>query len=141
MRISDWSSDVCSSDLPDVPTPPLYQPGVPIYEAYGANLQALNGLPTLQQRVGNRSWAAGANAEGSGIWGRMEGTRSRANAAVSTSIADQNVNSWKMQLGADRGLAGTGQGERLVAGVQAYYGGDNRTGRRREGGRIGKGGV
>src|SRR3546814_16668596 len=58
---------------PDVPTPPLYQPGVPIYEAYGANLQALNGLPTLQQRVGNRSWAAGANAEGSGSWGRMEG--------------------------------------------------------------------
>src|SRR3546814_19991891 len=55
----------------------------------------------------------------------MEGTRSRANAAVSTSIADQNVNSWKMQLGADRVLAGTDKGERLVAGVTAYYGGAN----------------
>jgi len=107
---------------PDVPTPPLYQPGAPIYEAYGANLQALNGLQTLQQRVGNRSWAAGVNPEGSGIWGRMEGTRSRANAAISTSFADQNVNSWRMQLGADHVLAGTGKGERLVAGVTAYYG-------------------
>lgn len=110
---------------PDMPPPPLYQPGVPIYEAYGANLQALNGLSTLQQRVGNRSWAAGANAEGSGIWGRMEGTRSRANAAASTSMSDQNVNSWKMQLGADHVFAGTDKGERLVAGVTAYYGGSN----------------
>lgn len=107
---------------PEVPNPPLYQPGVPVYEAYGANLQALNGLPTLQQRIGNRSWAAGANPEGSGIWGRMEGIRSRANAAVSTSLADQNVNSWKMQLGADRVLTGTDKGERLVAGITAYYG-------------------
>jgi fibronectin-binding autotransporter adhesin len=55
----------------------------------------------------------------------MEGTRSRANAAVSTSFADQNVNSWKMQLGADRVLTGTEKGERLVAGVTAYYGGSN----------------
>ncbi|MBB4633683.1 autotransporter outer membrane beta-barrel domain-containing protein [Sphingosinicella soli] len=107
---------------PDVPTPPLYQPGVPIYEAYGANLQALNGLSTLQQRVGNRSWAAGAKAEGSGIWGRMEGTRSRANAVVSTSMSDQDVNSWKMQLGVDRVLVATDKGERLVAGVTAFYG-------------------
>lgn len=38
------------------PGPPLYQPGVPIYEAYPQNLLALNGLPTMQQRVGNRYW-------------------------------------------------------------------------------------
>src|SRR5690606_4592067 len=85
-------------------------------------LQALNSLPTLQQRIGNRSWAAGVNPEGSGIWGRMEGTRSRANAAISTSLSDQNVNSWKMQLGADRVLTGTEKGERLMAGLTAYYG-------------------
>src|SRR5690606_36276782 len=46
----------------------------------------------------------------------------RANAAVSTSFADQNVHSWKMQLGADRVLTGTDKGERLVAGLTAYYG-------------------
>lgn len=107
---------------PVEPSPPLYQPGVPIYEAYGANLQSLNGLSTLQQRVGNRSWTAGANPEGNGIWGRMEGVQSRANAAVSTSLSDQNVNSWKMQIGADRVFAGSDKGERLVAGVTAYYG-------------------
>lgn len=38
-----------------VPVPPLYQPGVPVYEAYPATLLAMNGLPTLQQCVGNRS--------------------------------------------------------------------------------------
>ncbi|ARS29523.1 autotransporter outer membrane beta-barrel domain-containing protein [Sphingomonas sp. KC8] len=101
---------------------PLYQPGVPVYEGYVANLQSLNTLPTLQQRIGNRSWAAGAGPEGSGIWGRMEGTLDRANAAFSTSGADQDINSWKAQLGVDRVLAGTDQGERLVAGITASYG-------------------
>ena len=38
------------------PGPPLYQPGVPIYEVYPQNLLALNGVPTMQQRVGNRYW-------------------------------------------------------------------------------------
>ena len=123
----DWylRSALVDTVDPEAPNPPLYQPGVPIYEAYGANLQALNGLPTLQQRVGNRSWAAGANLEGGGVWGRMEGMRNRANAAISTSGVDQNLNSWKMQLGADHVLAGTEKGERLVAGVTAYYGGSN----------------
>ena len=104
------------------PNAPLYQPGVPVYEAYAATLQALNGLPTLQQRIGNRSWAAGANPEGGGIWGRMETTRNRINAVVSTSFADQDTDSWKMQVGADHVLAATGKGERLVAGVTAHYG-------------------
>ncbi len=45
---------------------PLYQPGVPVYEAYGSNLQSLNTLPTLQQRVGNRIWGPGANGDGNG---------------------------------------------------------------------------
>lgn len=38
------------------PVVPIYQPGVPLYEAYPQALLALNGLPTLQQRVGNRYW-------------------------------------------------------------------------------------
>jgi fibronectin-binding autotransporter adhesin len=109
-------------DEPGMPNLPLYQPGVPVYEVYGANLLALNSLPTLQQRVGNRSWAAGANPEGGGIWGRMEGTRDRARAALSTSGAHQTINSWKLHLGADQLLKATDKGERLVAGVTAYYG-------------------
>ncbi|PRD41038.1 hypothetical protein C5748_23985, partial [Phyllobacterium phragmitis] len=44
------------------PTPqPLYQPGVPIYEAYAQVLQELNGVGTLRQRVGNRYWGGAAN--------------------------------------------------------------------------------
>lgn len=38
------------------PVVPIYQPGVPLYEGYAQALHALNGLPTLQQRVGNRHW-------------------------------------------------------------------------------------
>jgi fibronectin-binding autotransporter adhesin len=120
----DWylRSALLNPIAPHEPPLPLYQPGVPIYEAYGANLQALNGLPTLQQRVGNRSWAVGAGPEGGGAWGRIEATRNRGNAAISTSLADQDIDSWKIQFGADRTLAETDKGERLVGGLTAYYG-------------------
>lgn len=104
---------------------PLYQPGVPIYEAYGSNLQSLNALPTLQQRVGNRTWAPGANAngDGNGVWGRTEGTHGRfSNAAVSTTGLDQSIDTWKMQAGFDRVLADTDTSGRLVAGVNVSYG-------------------
>lgn len=41
---------------PPPPVPPIeaprFQPGVPLYESYGAHLQLLNALPTLHQRVG-----------------------------------------------------------------------------------------
>ncbi|WP_443971471.1 autotransporter outer membrane beta-barrel domain-containing protein [Sphingobium sp. CR28] len=122
----DWYlRSVLLNPTPNDPSPsdplPLYQPGVPVYEIYAANLQALNTLPTLQQRVGNRSWTAGAN-EGSGVWGRIEGARNRVDAQSSTSLSDQTVNSWKMQLGADRALISTPEGKRLMAGVNIYYG-------------------
>lgn len=48
---------------PAQPLPPLYQPGVPIYEAYPQALLGLNGLNTLQQRVGNRNWTQGAHSD------------------------------------------------------------------------------
>ncbi|MDO8978799.1 MAG: autotransporter outer membrane beta-barrel domain-containing protein [Afipia sp.] len=105
------------------PSGPLYQPGVPVYEAYGANLQSLNALPTLQQRVGNRSWGPGADGDGNGIWGRTEGTHGRfSNAAVSTTGLDQNIDTWKMQVGADQVLVDTDTSGRLVAGVNISYG-------------------
>src|SRR5690606_10842909 len=43
---------------PSTPSAPLYQPGVPVYESYANILQSFNTLGTLQQRVGNRAWAA-----------------------------------------------------------------------------------
>ncbi|MDH7798594.1 MULTISPECIES: autotransporter outer membrane beta-barrel domain-containing protein [unclassified Beijerinckia] len=102
---------------------PLYQPGVPVYEAYGSNLQSLNTLPTLQQRVGNRIWGPGANGDGNGIWGRTEGARGRfSNAAVSTTGLDQSIDTWKMQVGADRVLVDSDTKGRLVASANVSYG-------------------
>ncbi len=118
----DWYLRSALIDTDDPEPPPLYQPGVPIYEAYGANLQSLNSLPTLQQRVGNHSWANGAKPGGRGVWGRTEGKRMRADAAVSTSGSDQSVDSWKTQLGADWLLAEPDTGGRLVAGITVSYG-------------------
>lgn len=48
---------------PKGPVEPIYQPGVPLYESYPQTLLALNGIPTLQQRVGNRYWRETAARE------------------------------------------------------------------------------
>lgn len=112
---------------PGDPAPtPLYQPGVPVYEAYSANLQSLNTLPTLQQRVGNRTWAPGADADGNGIWGRMEGTHGHfSDAPTSTTGLNQSIDTWKLQAGVDRVFVDPDKGGRLVAGLNVSYGGAN----------------
>ena len=46
------------------PGPPLVQPGVPVYEAYPRALLALNDLPTMQERIGNRYWQGAGNPPG-----------------------------------------------------------------------------
>jgi fibronectin-binding autotransporter adhesin len=113
---------------PDDPSSPLlFQPGVAVYEAYGANLLALNTLPTLQQRVGNRSWMAGSNPEGTGIWGRVEGSDSRVDPRQSATDETQDTDIWKVQFGADRVVFDGAQGQRLVAGITASYGKANTT--------------
>lgn len=43
-------------EVPEQPTGPLYQAGIPVYEAYAQGLLNADRLPTLQQRVGNRFW-------------------------------------------------------------------------------------
>lgn len=102
---------------------PLYQPGVPIYEAYGANLQSLNSLPTFQQRVGGRLLSAGADADPNGFWGRTEGTHSRFDdARMSTTGMDHRIDTWKIQAGADGVLAEDRNGGSLIAGVNLNYG-------------------
>ncbi|SEH14754.1 fibronectin-binding autotransporter adhesin [Sphingopyxis sp. YR583] len=103
------------------PQGPLYQPGVPVYEAYVGALQSLNRLPTLQQRVGNRSWAASPIA-GAGLWGRFESERQRPDALVSTSDTDRKVDQWQAQLGLDAVLAERSDGAALVGGLTAHYG-------------------
>jgi len=114
----DW---YLRSSLLQAPEIPLYQPGVPVYESYGQTLAALNQLGTMQERVGNRQWAAG-NAGSFGIWGRSESVRSRPQAVRSTSLTDVNVDSWKIELGADKILSERGDGASLVLGVLGSYG-------------------
>lgn len=115
----DW---YLRSTLIDSDTP-LFQPGVPIYEAYGANLQSVSTLPTLLQRVGSRFQSPGADNDGTGFWGRTEGTYGRFDGArISTTGMDQRIDTWKMQVGADGLLAETDNGGSLIGGVNLSYG-------------------
>jgi len=114
----------------NTPTGPLYQAGAPVYEAYASVLQSFNELETLQQRVGNRAWtggmvetgalpeAAGAN---SGIWGRIVGRHTRMDSRSSTTGADLGIDTWQLQVGADRQIFSDEAGN-LVAGLSARYG-------------------
>jgi fibronectin-binding autotransporter adhesin len=117
----DWYLRSARLDATGEPEGPLYQPGVPVYEAYVGALQSLNRLPTLQQRVGNRSWAA-SPIDGAGLWGRFESERQRPDALVSTSDADRKVDQWQAQLGLDAVLAQRSDGAALVGGLTAHYG-------------------
>ena len=130
----DW---YLRSTLINPPTPqppkPLYQPGVPLYEAYAQVLSQLNGLPTLQQRVGNRTWAGGDGTTASpagegwaafdrqGLWGRIEGGLNRFSPAASTSGTSFTSNLWRAQIGLDGRLVEAPSGS-LVGGVTAHYG-------------------
>jgi fibronectin-binding autotransporter adhesin len=68
----DWylRSALTSGEGPN-PPPPLYQPGVPLYEAYAGILQQINAPDTLFQRTGDRVWA-GAQAQDSTKSGDMK---------------------------------------------------------------------
>ena len=117
----DWYLRSARLDGAGNPQGPLYQPGVPVYEAYVGALQSLNRLPTLQQRVGNRSWAPSPIA-GTGLWGRFESERQRPEAFVSTSGADRKADQWQVQLGLDEVLTQRHDGAALVGGMTAHYG-------------------
>lgn len=112
---------------------PLYQPGVPSYEAYPQILLGLNGMPTLQQRVGNRFWNAGGTAskntedyvagsftESNGMWLRMEGGHNRIDPKSSTVGSTYKYDMVKMQGGLDAVLAEYSSGK-LVGGLSAHY--------------------
>jgi fibronectin-binding autotransporter adhesin len=100
---------------------PLYQPGVPVYEAYGQTMLALNAVGTMQQRIGERRWGTTESGQPSGLWGRVQANRYRPNATVSTSLADLDVDSWTLEFGADHVLSER-QGATLVLGVLAGLG-------------------
>jgi fibronectin-binding autotransporter adhesin len=117
----DWylRSALLSGGGPQIP---LYQPGVPVYEAYGQTMLALSEVGTMQERIGNRQWVPASHGKSFGIWGRMESKRTRPNATLSTSLADVDVDNWKLELGADHVLSERSDGATLVLGVLGGYG-------------------
>ncbi len=136
----DWylRSQLVSAPQPQEPNEPLYQAGVPSYEVYPRLLLGLNGLPTLQQRVGNRYWneagsdvsTASANStdgaetgrliENNAFWARVEGTHSEFESQTSTSETDFRYNTYKLQGGVD-GLLLEDESGKLISGVAAHY--------------------
>ncbi len=102
---------------PAQPQTVIYQPGVPVYEAYPETLRALNGLATMRQRIGDRRWSGEDDA---GVWGRVEGGRLKVEPAVSTSEARLETDRWKVQFGVDRALGAVAGGQ-LVGALTAHY--------------------
>lgn len=115
---------------------PLYQPGVPTYEAYPQQLLSLNGVPTLQQRVGNRYWSgAGAQQEQDvnllqlgidslhpqeGGWSRIEASHSRIAPRETDSSTKYNTDGSRFQAGLDKLVLENTKGT-LVAGLVGNY--------------------
>ncbi|MFQ0815913.1 autotransporter outer membrane beta-barrel domain-containing protein [Brucella anthropi] len=116
---------------PDTPVPPRqprYSSSIPVYQGYVENMQALNRLPTLQERVGNRYWTGengdgqtnGAVIDNRGVWARIQGGNSRLEPQSVTGMKHE-VNSFIMQAGVD-GQFYEGATGKLVAGITGQYG-------------------
>lgn len=99
---------------------PVFQPAAPVIETYAASaLQAFNTSESLQQRVGNRSWSGGN--EGEGIWGRIDARHTSLGSDNSTTGASYEVDTWRLQAGADGVLQQTDAGS-LVGGINLQLG-------------------
>ncbi len=103
---------------------PIYQPGAPIYEAYGHILQSLNELQTLRQRVGERFDSRTddtPNAAGRAIWARIDAVHSRVAPGFSTTGTSYMIDSWRLQAGADGQVFASDAGT-LIGGVSLHHG-------------------
>lgn len=104
--------------------PLLYQPGVPVYEAYANTLLLLSQPSTLRQRVGNRQYDP-ADSRRDGAWVRLEGAGGQFKPSTSTTLERLNIDGWKAQFGIDRDLYAGQQDSRLIAGLAMHYGSAN----------------
>ena len=109
-------------------------PSVAVYEAMPLTVAALNKMPTLQQRVGNRSWrnannGGGADSinrrppiEGGGLWARIIADAEHIDPKTSTSLANYDVRKWKFQAGLDGVLFDNGGYTKIVGGMTIHHG-------------------
>ncbi|MFV0359881.1 autotransporter outer membrane beta-barrel domain-containing protein [Tropicimonas sp.] len=125
---------------PQPPEPtPRYNPGTPLYESYPAVLASLNRIGTLRQRMGSRYWngtqavegraggSVAAHAEDGyrlvrGAWINVDGAATRLRPPTSTTAARPDIDSYRVELGADMPLFEAADGSVLVAGVGIRYG-------------------
>jgi fibronectin-binding autotransporter adhesin len=87
------------------------------YLAAPAVLNGFNRLPTLEQRVGERQWAAGEHGR-TGSWLRIHGDRMDANMSSGDSFSS---NKYGLQAGIDLALEPGTEGQ-FVVGLTAQYG-------------------
>ncbi|MFQ0812354.1 hypothetical protein AVM02_03015 [Brucella anthropi] len=114
-------------DHPDNPDP-RYGANVPVYQGYVQTMQALNKLPTLQERVGKRYWTGengdgrtnGAVVDERGIWARIEGAHNRLDPHTATGMK-QDINTFLMQAGVD-GQFYEDENGKFIAGITGQYG-------------------
>ena len=108
-------------------TQPLYQPGVPLYEAYAGMLQQANTLGTLAQRTGDREWTDGKHIDGDGtkpgegLWMHVQGGDQTFKPETSTSDTHYDLSTWRAEAGIDTTLSESEEG-RLVGGATLSYG-------------------
>ncbi|TCR98660.1 autotransporter outer membrane beta-barrel domain-containing protein [Rhizobium sp. BK418] len=123
----DWylRSALINPAAPAAAAGPLYQPGVPLYEAYPQLLLALNGLSTLQQRVGDRYWSGDGAATSAkaleNVWLRTEGAHASLEPDSSTTVDSYDYDLFKLEGGLDGELY-QDQSGRLIGGLTVHYG-------------------
>ncbi|MBJ6135084.1 autotransporter outer membrane beta-barrel domain-containing protein [Ochrobactrum sp. Q0168] len=109
--------------------PSRFSPAAPVYTSYAASMQALNQLPTLQQRRGDQYIAKKTSAihsdagetDGQAIWARIEGAHNRLEPNTTAGRVQQDVNTVIMQAGVD-GQFYEDENGRLIAGITGQYG-------------------
>jgi fibronectin-binding autotransporter adhesin len=136
---------------PDTPSGPLFQPGVPLYEAYPQILLNLISMPTLRDRVGHRYLARGGagtvsraaysdddvsflggpssgaytapttSDSGQAWWGRVDASHISVKPSASTAGASFDADQVRLQTGFDAKLYEDGSGK-LMGGLSVQHG-------------------
>lgn len=106
-----------------------YQPGAPTYEVYPQSLLYLSKLPTLQQRIGNRSWRMATGytdatntsfTDFHGLWGRVEKGYQDMHIGASETDATYNTDATKSQIGYDWIIGDNASGQ-VIGGLGVHY--------------------
>ncbi|MCD7060529.1 autotransporter family protein [Pelagibacterium xiamenense] len=102
------------------PSEPLYQPGVPVYQAYAGALGAFTELDTLQQRKGNRHWSEADPQEDTGLWVQMQAGRHSLSPETTAVDVAYDASVWGLRAGLDAPVGSFDDGELIVEASLEY---------------------